>query len=161
MRSRLQTYGAYFLVIVLLLSLILCHGLGLGLLKSSLQMVSNSGYIFINTLSGGTSSRPLCAPKGEEINADWEPWPVPKHRSNVGCTLSLQIKWHCRHALFQQDDLNSQHFIFSQLSNHLHNSMMRPVYQPIHLGVIGMVCNLEQFTHLANNAAHEVYTMIT
>ena len=64
--TRMRSPGSYlwclFLVIVLLLSLSLCHRLGLGLLKSGPQTVSNSGYIFINTLGGGASSRPLCTP---------------------------------------------------------------------------------------------------
>ena len=42
--ARFQSYGTYFPVVVLLLSLSLCHRLGLGLLKSGPQMVSNSGY---------------------------------------------------------------------------------------------------------------------
>ena len=35
------------------------------------------------------------------------------------------------------DDLASQLFIFSQLPNHLHNSLMGPLYELVHLGVVG------------------------
>ena len=55
-------------------------------------------------------------------------------------------------------------FIFSKLPNHLHDSLMRSLYQPICLGVIGHGPQLlysEEFAHLTNNVAHEVCTVIT
>ena len=84
--------------------------------------------------------------------------------SNVDCIPSPWIGWHYRQALFQPDDLASQFFIFSQLPNHLHNSLIRPLYQPIHLGVVGcglQLLHAKEFTHLTNNAAHEVCTPVT
>ena len=55
-------------------------------------------------------------------------------------------------------------FIFSQLPNHPHDSLKGPLYQPIHLGVIGhglQLLHTKEFAHLTNNVAHEVHTMIT
>ena len=55
-------------------------------------------------------------------------------------------------------------FILSQLPNYLHDGLMRPLYQPIHLGVIGsglQLLHAKEFAHLTNNAAHEVHTMMT
>ena len=55
-------------------------------------------------------------------------------------------------------------FVFSQLPNHLHNGSIRPLHQPIHLGVVwcgSQFLHAKEFTHLVNDAAHEVCTPIT
>ena len=55
-------------------------------------------------------------------------------------------------------------FIFPQLPNHLHNGLMRPFHQPIHLGVVrhgSQLLHAEEFTYLINDAAHKVCTPIT
>ena len=54
-------------------------------------------------------------------------------------------------------------FTFSQLPNHLHDSLMGPLHQSIHLGVVGhgsQLLQAKEFVDLANNVAHEVCTMI-
>ena len=81
-------------------------------------------------------------------------WAVPHHgRSGgiVGMHYFSQMSWPV------------SLFVFSQLPNHLHNGLMRPLHQPIHLGVVRhglQLLHAEEFTHLINDAAHEVCTLI-
>ena len=54
-------------------------------------------------------------------------------------------------------------FIFSQLPNHLHKSLVGPLYHPIYLGLVGhgtQLLHAKGFTHFINNVAHEVCTVI-
>ena len=53
--------------------------------------------------------------------------------------------------------------IFSQLPNHPYNGLMRPLHQPICLGMVRrglQLLHAEEFTHLINNATHEVCNLI-
>ena len=67
------------------------------------------------------------------------------------------------YALFQPDILASQPFCLLPFCIHLHNSLMRPLHQPIHLGVVrhgSQLLHAKEVTHLINDAAQEVCTQI-
>ena len=54
-------------------------------------------------------------------------------------------------------------FGLSQLPNHLHNGLMRPLHQPICLGVVRhgpQFPHAKEVTHLINDVAHKVSTPI-
>ena len=136
-----------------------CHRLSLGLLKSGPHLVSDSGYVFVHMPGGGALLEDLCTPSCWEVKVDWEPWPAPTH----------QIAWAVPHDCglggvtgmhyFSQMTWPVGFFIFFQLPNHLHDSLMGPLYQPIHLGVIGcgsQLLHTEEFAHLTNNVVHKV-----
>ena len=96
-------------------------------------------------------------------NKNWlEALPCTQTSNSVGCTQSLQTWWHYRHALFPPDDLASQLFhllLTSQSSAWSFDGTSLPAC----LGVIGhdlQLLHTEEFTHLPNNVAHEVHTMI-
>ena len=81
---------------------------------------------------------------------------MPKHQIvwavSCHCGLGGVIGMH----YFSQMTWPVGFFIFSQLPNHLHYSLMGPLYQPVHLGM--GVCGLqllytEEFAHLTNNLA--------
>ena len=82
-------------------------------------------------------------------------WAVPHHGRScgiVGVHYFSQMSWPV------------SFFVFSQLPNHLDNGLMRPLHQPICLGVVRHGLQLlddEEFMHLVNNAVHEVHTTIT
>ena len=91
-----------------------------------------------------------------EITVDWKPWLVHKHQivwvipchSGLGGIIGMHY--------FGQMAQPVGFFIFSQLPNHLHDSLMGPLHQPFHLGVMGdglQFLHAEEFAHLANNAA--------
>ena len=74
-------------------------------------------------------------------------WAVTHHGglvSIVGMDYLSQVTWPV------------SFFIFSQLPNHLHNGLMRPLHQPICLGLIRhglQLLHAKKFTYLINNAA--------
>ena len=165
--TRFQIYSTNLPVVIPLLSLSFCCRLGCGPLKEhGPQVISYSSYVFIHmhlvqAPCFGTSA----LLKVREIKVNWEPWPAPKH----------QIVWAVPHHsgsggiigihYFSQMTWPVSFFIFSQLPNHLHNSLIGPLYQPIHLGDgrawFDSILHTEKFTHLTNDVAHEVHTMIT
>ena len=127
-------------------------------------MVLDSGHIFIHMLGRGTSPGDLCTPKGGEVKVDWEPWPGSKHQimwttphhSRLGGIVDMHY--------FSQMSWPVSFFVFSQLPNHPHNGLMRPLYQPIHLGVVrhaSQLLHTKEFTHLFKDAAYKVHTPIT
>ena len=55
-------------------------------------------------------------------------------------------------------------FVVTKLPDHLHNSLMWSLHQPIHLGVVWhglQFPHTEEFTHLINDTAHGDSTLIT
>ena len=82
-------------------------------------------------------------------------WTIPCHgRSGgiVGMHYFSQVSWPVSLS------------IFSLLPNHLHNGWMWPLHQPIHLGVVRhspQFPHAKEVTHLINDAAHKVHTLIT
>ena len=81
-------------------------------------------------------------------------WTIPSH-SRLGGIVGM--------CYFSQMSWPVNLFVFSQLSNHPHNGLMSPVHQPIHLGMVRhglQLIHTEEFTHLINDAAHEVCTLI-
>ena len=82
-------------------------------------------------------------------------WAVPHHGRSGGI-----IGMH----YFSQMTWPIGFFTFSQVPNHAHDSLMRPLYQPICLQVVGHGLQLlhdDEFTHLANNAGHEICIPVT
>ena len=82
-------------------------------------------------------------------------WAVP-HHFGLGGVIGMHY--------FSQMAWPVSFIIFSQLPNHPHDSLMGPLYQPIHLRVIGhgsQLLHAEEFAHLTNNVAHEICTVIT
>ena len=126
-------------------------------------MVSNSDYVFINMLGRSTLTwAPLCSLRwGNKCQLEALAcakhqivWAIPSH-----CRLGGIIGVH----YFHQMTWLVGFFIFSQLPNHPHDSLMGPLYQPIHLGVIGhgsQLLHAEEFAQLTNSDAYEVCAMI-
>ena len=81
-------------------------------------------------------------------------WAIPHH-----CGLGGIVGMH----YFSQMTWQVSFFIISQLPNHLHDSLMRSLYQPICLGVVGhglQLLHAKELTHLTNNVAHEVHMAV-
>ena len=54
--------------------------------------------------------------------------------------------------------------VFSQLPNHVHNHLVRSLYQPICLGVVGhslQLLDAKDLTQFLNNAAGKTSTSVT
>ena len=81
-------------------------------------------------------------------------WTIP-HHGRLGSIVGMHY--------FSKMSWLVNLFLFSQLPDHLHNGLMRPLHQPIHLGVVrcgSQLLHAEEFTHLINDAAHKVHTPI-
>ena len=82
-------------------------------------------------------------------------WTIP-HHGRLGGIVGMYY--------FSQMSWPVGLFVFSQIPNHLHNCLMRPLHQPIHLGVVRyglQLLHALEFTHLVNDATHKVSTPIT
>ena len=76
-------------------------------------------------------------------------WAIP-HHGGLGGFIGM--------CYFSQMTWPVSFFVF-QFPDHLHNSLMGPLYQPISLGVVGhgtQLLHAKEFAHLTNNVAHEV-----
>ena len=109
-------------------------------------------------LGRGLSHGGLIAANGGEEKFNWEPRPSSEHQivwtvpSN--CGLGGIIGMH----YFNQMRWPVGFFVFSQLPNHAHNCLVRSLYQPISLGVVGNSLQLfdaKDLAHFLNYATHE------
>ena len=81
-------------------------------------------------------------------------WTIPCHGKSGGI---LGVHY------FSQMSWPVSLFVFTQLPDHLHNGLMRPLHQPIGLGVLrhgSQLLQTKEFTCLINDAAHEASTLI-
>ena len=113
---------------------------------------------------GGLSHGDLAATNGREVKVDWEPrslsehqivWTVPSNCRTggiIGVWYFSQMRW------------SVSFFIFSQLSNHLHNCLVQSLHQPISLGEVGhgpQSFYTKDLAHLLNHTTGEASTPIT
>ena len=115
-------------------------------------------------LGRGLSCGGLVTANGGEDKVDWEPRPSSEHQIVWTVPSNCRLGGIIGVCYFSQMRWPVSFFVFSQLPDHAHNHLVKSLYQPFSLKVVGhgpQSFDTKDLAHFLNYTTHEASTSIT